>query len=371
MKAKVCIITTVHQPFDTRIFHKQAKTLVQAGYDVTLIAQHENDEMVDGVKIIALPKPRNRLARIFGLTWRAFTSALSQSAEVYHFHDPELIPCWLLIEVFRRSKVIYDVHEDVPRQILSKHWIPGPLRRITAWCAEAVEAVSARFFDRIVAATPAIACRFPADKTVVVQNFPKLEELEVSNPIPYTQRLPIVSYVGGITQIRGIEEMIQAIGLLPSAVGARLALAGSFTPTELEQKLRCWSEWERVDFLGWQSREGVKKILSESKIGLVTLHPIPNYLDSYPVKLFEYMSFGIPVIASDFPLWREIVEGTGCGLLVDPLNPEEIAKAILWLLQHPDEAQAMGERGREAVLTKYNWSIEEKKLLEMYRELTR
>ena len=93
MKAKVCIITTVHQPFDTRIFHKQAKTLVQAGYDVTLIAQHENDEMVDGVKIIALAKPCNRFARIFGLTWRAFTSALSQSAEVYHFHDPELIPC--------------------------------------------------------------------------------------------------------------------------------------------------------------------------------------------------------------------------------------------------------------------------------------
>jgi|LSQX01.1.fsa_nt_gb glycosyltransferase involved in cell wall biosynthesis len=369
MNAKVCILTTVHPSFDTRIFHKESKTLVRMGYDVTLIAQHERDEVADGVKIIALPKPRNRLARIFGLTWRAFRLALRQRADVYHFHDPELLPNGVLLRLFTRAKVIYDVHEDVPRQILSKHWIPGWLRRITACCAEFVETVGARFFDRIVAATPTIARRFPAGKTVVVQNFPKLEELVVDNPTPYTHRPPIVAYVGGIARIRGIEEMVQAIGLLPDAVGARLVLAGSFSPPELEKELRRRTEWERVDFLGWHSREGIRKILSEARVGLVTLHPIPNYLDGYPVKLFEYMSAGIPVVASDFPLWREIVEGAGCGLLVDPLNPEEIANAILWLLERPAEAQAMGKRGREAVRMRYNWSIEAQKLLQMYREL--
>ena len=229
--------------------------------------------------------------------------------------------------------------------------------------------MGARFFDRIVAATPTIARRFPAGKTVVVQNFPKLEELVVDNPTPYTHRPPIVAYVGGIARIQGIEEMVRAIGLVPDAVGARLVLAGSFSPPELEKELRRRTEWERVDFLGWQSREGIRKILSEARVGLVTLHPIPNYLDGYPVKLFEYMSAGIPVIASDFPLWREIVEGASCGLLVDPLNPEEIANAIYGFWSVRPKPRLWESGAGRPMRMRYNWSIEAQKLLQMYREL--
>lgn len=369
MNIKVCILTTVHPLFDTRIFHKQAKTLVREGYDVTLIAQWSMDEVVDGVKVVALPKPENRLTRIFGLTWRAFCLALKQRADLYHLHDPELLLNGILLKLFTRAKIIYDVHEDLPRQILNKHWIPKYLRQVTAWFAELAEIVGTSFIDRIVTATPVIAERFTVTKTVVVQNYPRIEELVVDNPIPYPHRSSFVVYVGGISRIRGLGEMVQAIGLLPDEVGARLLLAGSFRPSALEKDVRQLAGWKRVDYLGWQSREGVKRLLSKVRIGLVTLHPTPNYIDSYPVKLFEYMSAGIPVVASDFPLWWEIVEGAGCGLLVDPMKPEEIARAILWLLQHQVEAQAMGERGRKAVSERYNWTIESQKLLQMYREL--
>ena len=143
MNAKVCVLTTVHPPFDTRIFYKQARTLARAGYKVVLIAQHNRDEMVDGVKIVALPKPRNRFARIFGLTWRAFHLALRERAEIYHFHDPELLPIGVLLKIFTRAKVIYDVHEDVPEQILTKHWIPCLLRRPLAGVFNAFEKLMA------------------------------------------------------------------------------------------------------------------------------------------------------------------------------------------------------------------------------------
>ncbi len=369
MKTKVCILTTVHPPFDTRIFHKQAKTLVREGYDVTLIAQWSKDEIVDGVKIIALPTTRNRLTRIFGLTWRAFRLALQQKADIYHFHDPEFLPSGVMLNLFTRAKIVYDLHEDLPRQILNKQWIPRCLRQITAWFAELAEIVGVSFIDRIVTATPVIADRFPFAKTIVVQNYPKLEELKAKNPTPYRYRPLVAVYVGGISRLRGLEEMVRAIGLLPDDVKARLVLAGSFSPPELENDVRQLTGWKRVDYLEWQSREGVKRLLSKVRIGLVTLHPTLNYIDSYPVKLFEYMSAGIPVVASDFPLWREIVEAAGCGLLVDPLKPEEIAKAMLWLFQHQSEAQAMGERGRKAVVERYNWNKESHKLLQMYREL--
>jgi len=127
--------------------------------------------------------------------------------------------------------------------------------------------------------------------------------------------------------------------------------------------------WGRVEFLGWQSREQVAALLGRVRAGLVLLHPTLNYYDALPVKLFEYMSAGVPVIASDFPLWRKIVERAGCGLVADPLDPHAIASAIEWLLTHPDEAEAMGKRGQEAVHKLYNWEIESKKLRVFYEKI--
>jgi glycosyltransferase involved in cell wall biosynthesis len=365
---KICILTTVHPPFDTRIFHKQAKTLVKAGYEVTLIAQHERSELVDGVKIIALPKPRNRVARMLCLSWRAFRLARRERAAIYHFHDPELIPVGLLLKL-RGKRVIYDVHEDVPKQILSKEWIPRPLRRFMAGAARVAGALASWAFDGIVAATPAIAKRFPASKTVLVQNFPILNELVALNSTPYQSRPAKIIYVGGITAIRGIREMVQAMSLVPESLNARLVLVGEFSPQSLEAEVSSLPGWERIEFVGWQNRASVARLLGEARAGLVVLHPRPNYLEAWPVKLFEYMCAGLPVIASDFPLWREIVEGERCGLLVDPLDPAAITKAIQWILEHPEEAEAMGRRGQKAVFDRYNWDTEAAKLIALYRRL--
>jgi len=364
-KIKVAHLTSVHPVLDIRIFHKECSTLVEAGHEVLLVVPHDHDEILDGVRIRALPRPKSRRERMLKTTWRVLRATFHEDADIYHFHDPELIPVGLLLRLFGK-RVVYDVHEELPKQILSKYWIRPWLRRPLAKIADTAESISARTFDAIVVATPAIASRFPETKTVIVQNFPIPDELTIGGGRPYAERPFGVAYVGAITVVRGIKEIMHAMSIIPQRLEAKLVLAGIIAPPELEDELKATPGWDRVDFLGWQSREGVAHVLGEVRVGSVLLHPQPNYLESYPIKLFEYMSVGIPVVASDFPLWREIVQGTGCGILVDPLDPKAIAEAIQWLLEHPKESEAMGRRGQEAVRSRFNWNTEAEKLLHLY-----
>jgi len=363
---KVVHLTTVHPSFDTRIFYRQAKTLAQAGYNVTLIAQHDGNVTTNGINIKGLPKPRNRLHRMFGLTWQAFRLALKEKANLYHFHDPELLPVGVLLKIFTNAKVIYDVHEDYILQMKSKSWIPKGLRTTAGIMIDVIEKLVVKCLDSIVAATPAIAHKFPKEKTVVVRNFPRLEELVFSSSArPYTQRPPWVVYLGGITAIRGAVEMVEAIARVQTE--AELVLAGAFESDALRGRLAQRPGWQRTRFVGWLNRTQIADLLGQARVGLVLLAPVPRHKVAWPEKLFEYMAAGIPFVASDFPLWRQI--GEGAGLFVDPRDPDAIAQAIQWLLTHPREAQAMGERGRHLVETQYNWEHEVQELLRLYARL--
>ena len=361
---KICIFTSVHSPFDTRIFHKEAKSLAKAGYDVTLVAQHDKEEIMGGIRILPISKPKNRLERMTKTVWQVYRKAIKVNADVYHFHDPELMPIGLLLK--RHGKrVIYDVHEDVPRQNLSKSYIPAAFRKPISLMIGALEAFSARRFDGVVTATPFINGRFLelGANAINVNNYPLVSELPTAEN-QWRNKEKAVCYVGGIAQIRGAFEMVEAIG----KTEYKLILAGDIKP-DIEKELKQISGWRQVEALGFVGRSGVRVTIGRSIGGLVVLHPIINYIDALPVKMFEYMSAGIPVIASNFPLWKEIIEGAKCGLCVDPLNPEEIAEAIQFIVDHPEEAEQMGKNGRRAVEEKYNWDMEEKKLLRVYEEI--
>ncbi|MEX0727226.1 MAG: glycosyltransferase family 4 protein [Planctomycetaceae bacterium] len=370
MTARIAHLTTVHRPDDVRIFRKECGSLRQAGYDVTLIAPGQPDLTVarTGVRHVATGTVQHRRQRMLALQYRTLKQALALKADLYHFHDPELMPTALLLKL-RGCRVIYDVHEDLPRQILTKHWIPRRLRGVVSRCAEFVENMAVRCFDGVVAATPKIASRFPAHKTSLVQNFPILGELEIPQAVPYAQRPWRIVYVGGMTAPRGLREVVAALGQLPDELPIRADFVGGFTPAAFEQELRAQPGWNRVDFAGFQPRMRVAEILSNARVGLVTFLPAPNHTEAQPNKLFEYMSAGIPVIASHFPLWREIVESTECGLVVDPANPDDIARAITWVFDHPREAAEMGARGRVAVQNRFHWDREAVTLLETYERI--
>jgi len=361
---KICHITTVHPLFDTRIFYKECKSLLKAGYEVHLIVQNDKDELIDGIYIHGLPKPKDRLERMIKLRKLALKKAIETDAEIYHFHDPELIPVGLKLKKLGK-KVIYDVHEDVPRQILSKPYLNKLIKPIISKFFEIYEDYASRKFDAIISATPHIKDRFVKLNSNItdVNNFPKLNELY--SPSRWEERINEICYIGGIAKIRGIIELVKAL----EYVDTTLHLAGSFESEELKQTVMNLEGWKKIKYYGFVNREQVKEILAKVKIGVVTLHPTINYLDSLPVKMFEYMSAGIPVIASNFPLWKEIIEKNHCGICVDPLNPLEIAKAIEYLLNNDDIAKNFGENGRKLVENKYNWENEEKKLLNLYKQL--
>lgn len=367
---KVVHVTTVHHPFDTRIFYRECEVLAEAGYDVVLIAPWHESLMRNHIRIRAIRMQDSRLARLILGSWHAYWAARDEDAALYHLHDPELIGLGLLLRL-QGYPVIYDVHEDLPNQILGKYWI-------SSWCKPTLQRIStfAETFagwlmSYIVAATPTIAARFPFHKTKTIFNFPISDELVVvDSPKVYSERSYEVSYIGGISPQRGVYEMITAVKVLAEKdIAIKLNLVGPCHPEQLQSQLAQLTTELSVILWGRQDRPFVSEILSRSRIGLVTLHPTQSYLDSFPIKLFEYMSAGLPVIASDFPIWRDIIEQAQCGLLVNPLDPNEIAQAIYWLLTHSDEAEAMGKRGREATLNRYNWESEGQKLINLYQEI--
>lgn len=371
-EATVCFFTSAHDPFDFRIFHKECKSLARDGYRVTLVAPHPTDEVVEGIQIRGITKANNRLGRMLVTTWRAFKKSVQQDADVYHFHDPELIPAGLLLRL-RRKKVVRDVREDFPSLILEKPYIPRWIKPIISWVVGKLEKFASRHTSAIVAATPGIAERFRRlnPETATVRNYPSLEELRQLNVPAFGERPNWVIYSGSLSERRGLLEMIEAMRLLRSDLGVRLKLAGCFSPPRLLADVRSRAGWESVDFLGYLGRPSLLSLLVHGRVGLVTMHRTRHIAAAWPVKLFEYMLAGMPVIVSDIPLWREIVERAGCGIVVDPQSPASIATAIERILSYPEEAESMGQNGFRAVCETYNWANEEKTLLSLYHRLLR
>jgi len=366
-KKKIFMFSSVHPWNDIRIFHKEAVSLARK-YDIELhIPANFSYKEEKGVKIHGLPQWKNRLTRIKTILIVLFR-ALKSKAQIYHFHDPELMIVGILLRFFGKN-VIYDVHEDYPKAMLSKEWIPIYLRYPLSYIIHLLEWLTSTIFSHfIIIAWPKIADHFSKNKTILIQNFPILQELVFEHSTPYINRPPKLIYLGSISRIRGIIENIKALKYIKNKE-CRLALIGLFDEVELEKECKNIDGWKNVDYLGWQDREQVRALLDNSRIGLVLFQPHPNHMNAHPNKLFEYMSAEIPVIVSNFPLWRQIVEDAQCGLLVDPLKPKEIAKAIDWLLEHPEEAEQMGKNGRKAVVENYNWENEEKKLLQLYETI--
>jgi glycosyltransferase involved in cell wall biosynthesis len=363
-------MTSVHSATDVRIRQKECATLAAAGWEVVLVACAERSESgSDGVHLIAVPLGRGRLARTTIAAWRVYRAAKKEEADLYQLHDPELLP-WAFLLKIRGKRVVYDVHEDLPIDILGKTWIPRPLRRIVSAGAAGVEWLAGRALDQVVAATPFIAQRFAQQGVTLVQNFPQAAEFPEISGCSYAARPAAFAYIGGIERERGIAEMIDAIGLLAAEERAELRLAGRFGSDSLRIAASIRPGWKHVRWEGWVDRVGIAELLGGVRAGLVVLHPLRNFLESQPTKLFEYMSAGLPVIASDFPFWRRIVSEADCGLLVDPLDPGSIAGAMHWILDHPEEAEAMGKRGRDAVRSKYSWAPEGDRLVALYERLT-
>ena len=365
-------VTTIHPRSDTRIFLKAARTLYQVfpGDVLLMVADglgSTGTSVCGDVPIHDLGcLPGHRISRVLIGNWRAFNVLRRLKPKVVHFHDPELLPLGFGLKILG-IKVVYDMHEDFPKVAVGRSRMPRAFRILLSGIMRVAEWAASLTFDLMVAATPSISRRFPRNNTVVVQNFPIASELFSESKIKFIDRPPAFAFIGYISRERAAVQMIQALGLVKRPE-VRLELAGVFSPPSLHEEIKTEKGWEHVNFHGPVNRGKMADILAKVRAGLVLYHPLPNHFDAQPNKMFEYMSAGLPVIASDFPLWRKIVDGAGCGLLVDPMSSQKISKALGWILDHPLEAEAMGRRGKEAVKHMYNWGTEGARLINAYQE---
>lgn len=366
MATRICHVTSVHPANDVRIFHKECLSLAKE-YEVYLIAPDICDDTLMGVHRVGVELPKSRLKRQFQLR-KVLHKALEIDAAVYHLHDPELLSMGPKLRR-RGKKVVFDSHEDVPMQILTKEYLPRWIRKPLSYIYARYERMFLKRYDALVTVTPSILERLSRinSHSVMVTNYPPYKELPPHEPA--TDGTHYVCFAGGVDERYMHEYVIESLQYTP----ARYLLAGRcFIPSYFE-KLQSLPQWERVDYQGVLPPERVMDLYSRADVGIVLLDYSPNV--GYRkgtlgvLKMFEYMMAGIPVVATDFELWKEIIEGNNCGICIDPHDIHAIADAINRLLGDPELARQMGENGRRAVREKYNWATQENILFELYRSL--
>lgn len=365
-KIKVCHMSSAHEGLDTRIFYKECISISNY-FDVSLVINASKKEIEIAreynITLIDLGKSSSRFHRMIVRSFRCFWLALKTNSKIYHFHDPELIPYAIILRLFGK-KVIYDVHEDLPEDIVKKEWIPSSLRKLVSLLIGAIETLSAKLFFEVITATPYILERFIKinKESININNYPLAKEIprDIKDNYDFTK----ICYIGGINESRGLIELMEACALLDSRV--ELSIAGNFLNEQYKKRVMEHEYWDKVHYFGFVNRKEIQKILYKASIGIVALHPTKAYRESLPVKMFEYMSHGMPIIASNFPRWKKIVDDNKCGLLVNPNSPQDIASAIVKLASNYKDSVNMGLNGRNAVVNEYNWSIEEKKLIQLY-----
>jgi glycosyltransferase involved in cell wall biosynthesis len=359
---KICHITTVHPRYDIRIFYKECLSLTSAYKVFLIVADGKGDEEIRNINIIDVSSgKKSRIHRIIFTGYRAFRKALEVDCEIYHFHDPEFLFYGLFLQR-RGKKVIYDVHEDLPKQILSKTYLNPLLRKIMSQLILVIEKYISPRLSAIVTVTKSIQNRFSElnHNCYNINNYPKFEELGYKNGS--IEKRNEICYIGDITKIRGIEELIDSI----ECIDLVLNLAGNFESESFKNRLMNKPGWKKVNYLGFINPKEAFNVMLRSFAGISTLYPEPNYLNSQATKIYEYMYAGIPVVASNFPLWKELIDKNNCGICVDPKNKVSVAEAISYLKDNPEIAKTMGENGKQAVIEVYSWKTEEKKLLDLY-----
>ncbi|QKT04806.1 glycosyltransferase [Ectothiorhodospiraceae bacterium 2226] len=361
-------LSTVHSEHDTRIFEKQCVGLAAEGHSVTLVIQSTQDCDRRGVRIRALSPTKRRVRRMTVNALRALRIALEERADVYHLHDPELLPVGLALRMVGR-RVVYDMHENVPKQIRTKHWIPQWMRVPIAAAVSSVERLTLNHMAVVCAERSYLSDYQWVRRRELVLNMPSLEVLETIAELP--AEVPTIGYIGGVTKDRGVLTVLQAaIDLRHDGLRVNFECVGP-----VDDDVAADDRFRAAIADGWlrapgrlPPQDGWRRI-ARCHVGVAVLRPLENYVDSYPTKMFEYMAMGLPVVVSDFALYRQVVDQHDCGLCVDPENVQSVRQALEALLTDAERARALGERGKRAVHEHYSWKGELQKLTDFYRGL--
>lgn len=360
---KVCHLTNVHSAYDGRIFEKECCSLAKAGYEVYLIAPNAQEKIINEVNIVGVDAKRaGRIYRIFILSIKIYKKALEIDAHIYHFHDPELLPIGAKLK--KKGKiVIFDSHESVPEQIMTKEYIPIPFRKLISKTYERYEKRILKKMSAVITVTPHILERLSKinSNSVQITNYP------IVTDIPPIKKNPTnsVCFAGTISPMWMHENIINALSFTDDI---KYHLAGPINKSYLKQLSDLSNN--NIRYFGKLQRTSVLEFIQSSKIGMALYDYSPELGNNTGTlgntKIFEYMLAGIPIICTDFLLWEKIISEERCGICVNPRNTSAITKAINYISKNPEIAKEMGINGQKAIKERYNWTSQEKILLNLY-----
>lgn len=364
---KVCHLTSAHDSDDGRIFRMECVSIATYDdFDVYLIAPGES-RVEDGVTVIGIgEKPSSRYKRIFQFTRKLFKEAVKLDADIYHFHDPELLNIGYKLKKMGKA-VVFDSHENTYEQIKIKKYIPKFLRNKVANIYLKKETKICKYIDAVI-----LPCLFDGKnpfenrckQTVFVNNYPNLREFEniKQDDIKYD-----LCHIGTLNYDRGITFLLKAV----KEAKASLLLGGVFETKEYEDELRQQGLLDNVDYVGYCTKDDVLKYYSESLIGISSILPVGQYsaAENLPTKIYEFMAMGKAVIISDLPYSYEVMKEYEFALITDPTNIQQTAEAINQLKDDRELRERLGKNGHRAIQEKMCWEVEHKKIIDLYRRI--
>ena len=371
---KVCIVAPIHIWNDVRVFKKQAVSLENSGYEVCLVARMPKEQdglTVKNIKLIRSKlSDKGKISRIL-LIYKVFFQALSCRSDIYHLHNPNTIPIAFLLRLFGK-KVIYDTHEDFSQRLLFRDWIPNNLKKISCHIVSILEAITAKVSNGAIGTQSAVVRRL-GNKAILIGNQPRFNESllkevdKIKHSLKYDNSVFRLVYLGSINSSRGISDIVNALELINNKSPVRLWLLGEIGNDYL-QELKALQGWNYVDYLGCLEQELAFSYVSMSDLGVIYIHDVGDHAFTDPNKLYEYMTFGKPFIASDFNHWKEKLLGFEAGSFITPNCPGLFADKVIELIGKPNLRKTMGETGLQYV-SQNNWDIEFKKLKKLYSEI--
>jgi glycosyltransferase involved in cell wall biosynthesis len=375
---KICILTFSHNPYEGRIYHREAKSLAKHGYSVSILSlyngkrQEPLDDNISVKYIEAFHK--NMYILLFIKLYILFHEALKVNADIYHCHEPESHIVGIALKILKNKKLILDVHEYYPDVIKLAGRFYKYIYMLTCYI---IEPLFCWMDNYIICADDEIRKLYLKynRKVITLFNYPLTEQWELNGNLPHVMHRTnhTLIYVGGISEVRGIWIMLATVCELANRfLNVKLLLLGDVScklSEEVDQYIKSRNLQDYVKYIGNVPHTEVTMYLRAASVGLLLSQPIKKFCKNIPTKQYEYAVSELPYVGTDLPPIKEFIDDAKCGLLVPPDNIEEAVNAVSYILSHPDEARKMGQNGKKAVCEKYNWGLMEQKLLRIYSHL--
>jgi glycosyltransferase involved in cell wall biosynthesis len=335
VKKRLLVVTTVHHPDDNRIREKTIRSL-EPDFQITYAARSPGPSNVSG--LVWQPLPGGRLRRNI----RAWRVAWSGGFDSVSLHDPELLLLGLVLSSAGRTAVVFDVHEDIPAQIMTKEWVPKVVRKPLA--------ATARMLLRLAERSMTLTLAESSYSSIFDREHPVISNFPDTSDLPKTSGGDGAVYVGDVTVARGLVDAVVACGI----AGVPLTVVGPYRP-EVRAAMEAAASRLGTHLVMTERlpHDRAMEVVASAAVAISPLRDIPNYRHSIPTKVLEYLAVGVPVAASDLPATRALVDGLDAVELHEPGNPDDLARAIRLLL--PPDVGVAARAQADDVRRRFRW----------------